>query len=63
MEGDGRERELLGAEISEERIARAADLALADAKPLDHNQYNVPLARSLVRQALRTLTDPLPLRE
>jgi xanthine dehydrogenase YagS FAD-binding subunit len=36
---------------------RAAGAALADARPLEHNGYKVPLATSLVRRALGSLVD------
>jgi xanthine dehydrogenase YagS FAD-binding subunit len=50
------EQALIGAEIGEELFARAADIALAEAQPLGHNAYKVPLARALVRRALASLT-------
>jgi xanthine dehydrogenase YagS FAD-binding subunit len=50
------ERELLGAEVSAELFARAAEAALSDAAPLQYNVYKVPLAKALIRQALTTLT-------
>jgi CO/xanthine dehydrogenase FAD-binding subunit len=37
-------------------FALAAGAALADATPLQHNAYKLPLARSLIRRALTTLT-------
>jgi len=46
---------LIGAETSEEMFARAADAALADGEPLQHNAYKLPLARNLVAQAMREL--------
>jgi xanthine dehydrogenase YagS FAD-binding subunit len=36
-------------------FARAATAALADARPLDHNGYKVPLAETLIRRALGSL--------
>jgi xanthine dehydrogenase YagS FAD-binding subunit len=50
------EQVLIGAEASDEMFARAAGAALADATPLQHNAYKLPLARSLIRRALTTLT-------
>ena len=38
-------------------LARAAEVALAEAAPLRHNAYKLPLATALVRRALETLTD------
>lgn len=49
------EQSLIGAEASKTTWSRAADAALADAAPLEHNGYKVPLARALVRQALAAL--------
>jgi len=52
------ERELLGAEATEDRFAAAAEAAVQDAAPLRHNSYKVPLTKALVRKALKALTDP-----
>lgn len=49
------EAELRGAEPSAERFERAARLAVADARPLSHNAYKVPLTRALVHAALQSL--------
>ncbi len=49
------ERELLGAEVSDELFARAAEVALSGAEPLRHNAYKIALAKALIRQALATL--------
>jgi xanthine dehydrogenase YagS FAD-binding subunit len=49
------ERALIGAEIDEAAIARAAEAALADARPLAHNAYKAPLAKALIRRALTDL--------
>jgi xanthine dehydrogenase YagS FAD-binding subunit len=46
------EQELLGAEVSAEVCARAAEMALSGAMPLRHNAYKVSLARNLIRRAL-----------
>jgi xanthine dehydrogenase YagS FAD-binding subunit len=50
------EQTLIGQEPSETVISHAADVALADAVPLAHNKYKVPLAKQLIRRALTTLT-------
>jgi xanthine dehydrogenase YagS FAD-binding subunit len=49
------ERELLGAEVSPGLFARAAEVALSGAEPLQHNAYKVSLAKALIRRALATL--------
>jgi xanthine dehydrogenase YagS FAD-binding subunit len=49
------ERELVGSSLDEELINRAAEAAVADAHPLRKNAYKVPLARGLIKQALRGL--------
>lgn len=51
------ERVLLGAEAGPAVFARAAQAALDGAAPLAHNGYKLPLAASLVRRALETLSD------
>jgi xanthine dehydrogenase YagS FAD-binding subunit len=51
------EQALKGAEASDEAFARAASAALADARPLEHNAYKIPLAQSLIRRALQALTE------
>lgn len=51
------EQVLVGQQPTPERIAEAAEAAVAGAEPLEHNGYKVPLARSLVRQALADLAD------
>jgi xanthine dehydrogenase YagS FAD-binding subunit len=43
---------LRGQRAVPESFAKAADLALAGARPLAQNEYKVPLARTLVRRAL-----------
>ena len=47
---------LVGAQPSPELFARVADAALADAKPLEHNRYKLPLARGLIARALAAVT-------
>ncbi|MBV9173704.1 MAG: xanthine dehydrogenase family protein subunit M [Chloroflexi bacterium] len=49
------EQELLGSLLDEAVIDRAADAALADARPLANNGYKVQLTRGLIKQALRAL--------
>ena len=50
------ERALVGAAPDAAIFARAADAALADAAPLAHNAYKMPLARALIERALNDLT-------
>jgi len=47
---------LRGAAASEQNYRRAAEAALADAKPLKHNAFKVPLARNTLTMVLRNLT-------
>lgn len=49
------ERILVGQKFSEELAQRAAEAAVAGAQPLRDNEYKVPLAKSLVKQALEML--------
>jgi xanthine dehydrogenase YagS FAD-binding subunit len=51
------ERALIGNAADAATFDRAAEAALADAAPLEHNGYKVPLAQSLISRALRTLLD------
>jgi len=46
------EQQLVGAAAGAELFAHAADVALAEASPLEHNAYKLPLARALIRRAL-----------
>jgi xanthine dehydrogenase YagS FAD-binding subunit len=46
------EQALAGQPATPETFARAADAALSEARPLEHNGYKVPLARSLIVRAL-----------
>jgi xanthine dehydrogenase YagS FAD-binding subunit len=48
--------ELVGQEPSQPLFARVAESALAEAAPLTHNGYKVPLAKTLIRRALATVT-------
>jgi xanthine dehydrogenase YagS FAD-binding subunit len=50
------EASLRGAQATEESYGRAAEAELADAKPLKHNAFKVPLARNTLRMVLRHLT-------
>ena len=52
---EGAEAALIGAAPDEATFARAADAALAEAAPLAHNGYKVPLAAALIRRALADL--------
>jgi xanthine dehydrogenase YagS FAD-binding subunit len=49
------EQLLVGQRASEALFARAAEEALMDAQPLEHNGYKVALARSLIQRALSNL--------
>lgn len=46
------EKALVGQKLDATTIAKAADAAVAGAKPLAHNGYKVPLVRGLVEEAL-----------
>lgn len=54
------EDELRGAEPTAELFTSAAETALANAAPLEHNGYKLPLAKALVRRALASLTGQEP---
>lgn len=48
--------ELLAGQLASDTLfARAAEAALADAEPLEHNAYKLPLAGALIRRALQSL--------
>lgn len=49
---------LIGASIDATLPHRAAEAALAEAHPLAHNRYKLPLTRALVSRALNTLLAP-----
>jgi xanthine dehydrogenase YagS FAD-binding subunit len=51
------EQQLLGAEVSAELFARAAEIALSGAEPLRHNAYKVTLAKALIQRALTAVTE------
>ena len=46
------EKFLIGKTLQPDVLAEAAKIALADAKPLEKNEYKVPLAQTLIRRAL-----------
>jgi xanthine dehydrogenase YagS FAD-binding subunit len=50
------EASLRGAPATDESYRRAAEAELADAKPLEHNAFKVPMARNTLRMLLRHLT-------
>lgn len=50
------EASLRGAPATDESYRRAAEAELADAKPLQHNAFKVPMARNTLRMLLRHLT-------
>ena len=43
---------LTGARITSAVARRAAEAALAGARPMSHNAYKIPLAKNLVRRAI-----------
>jgi xanthine dehydrogenase YagS FAD-binding subunit len=49
------EHVLLGAQLTDEAAAEAADAAVARMVPLEHNGYKIPLIRGLVTRALRDM--------
>jgi xanthine dehydrogenase YagS FAD-binding subunit len=51
------EQVLMEGDMSEERATLAAEQALAEAAPLAHNGYKIPLAKQLIRRALIHLTE------
>ena len=54
------EASLRGAPATDESYRRAAQAELADAKPLKHNAFKIPLARNTLRMLLRQLTAGAP---
>ena len=44
-----------GKALDETTVSKAADMILADAKPLQHNAYKVPMAHALIRRTLLKL--------
>lgn len=53
------EQMLSGQRLDDATIASVAENALAQARPLEHNGYKVPLAQSLIRRALSDLAQAL----
>lgn len=49
------EQALIGSTLDAATRDRAAEAALADAQPLEHNGYKAPLAKSLIRRTLESL--------
>jgi xanthine dehydrogenase YagS FAD-binding subunit len=49
------EQALIGAEITAERVAYAAEQAMTGVVPLQHNAYKIPLAKHLIQRAIVTL--------
>jgi xanthine dehydrogenase YagS FAD-binding subunit len=47
---------LAGKQLSEATITQAAQIALQGAKPMEQNQYKIPLTQALVRRALMKLS-------
>lgn len=50
------EQALIGSAPTTAAFDEAAELALSGAQPLEHNEYKVPLARTLVRRALAAIS-------
>jgi xanthine dehydrogenase YagS FAD-binding subunit len=50
------EAELQGRDPAQTDFHQLADMALAEAEPLEHNIYKVPLAKRLLQKALGELT-------
>ncbi|MBV9357385.1 MAG: FAD binding domain-containing protein [Chloroflexi bacterium] len=49
------EQELVGRDLDDRTIHRAAEAAVSAAHPLAHNAYKLPLTESLIRQGLQAL--------
>jgi xanthine dehydrogenase YagS FAD-binding subunit len=49
------EKLVIGQKIDAKLIAKAADLAVVGAKPLEQNAYKVPLVRGIIEEALAKL--------
>lgn len=56
----GAEASLEGAQASQEAFAKAADLALAEARPSGDNAFKIELARRIVRRALNLALEGTP---
>jgi xanthine dehydrogenase YagS FAD-binding subunit len=52
MRVEAAEHALIGSPPDAAAIDRAVEAALTDTQPLEHNEYKVPLAKSLVQQAI-----------
>jgi xanthine dehydrogenase YagS FAD-binding subunit len=52
---DGAAEALVGEPLTEDAFDAAADAAVADARPLEHNGYKVDLLKGAIKQALRAL--------
>lgn len=52
---DEADKFLEGKDLDDAVAAKAAELLLADATPLEHNAYKVPLAHALIRRTLQKL--------
>lgn len=48
---------LAGKRLNDDTLAAVAEAAVADAEPLEHNGYKVPLTRTLVKRALGSLSE------
>jgi xanthine dehydrogenase YagS FAD-binding subunit len=51
------EKQLAGSEVSKEAFRKAADTAMADAKPRKHNEFKVELAKRTLIRALMTASE------
>jgi xanthine dehydrogenase YagS FAD-binding subunit len=51
------EKQLAGSEVSKEAFRKAADTAMADAKPHKHNEFKVELAKRTLIRALMTASE------
>jgi xanthine dehydrogenase YagS FAD-binding subunit len=51
------EKQLAGSEISKDAFRKAADIALADAKPHHHNAFKTELAKRTLVRALMTASE------
>ena len=49
------EAALVGKPLTDDSINAAAEIALQDASPLEHNAYKIPLSKTLLRRALNQL--------
>jgi xanthine dehydrogenase YagS FAD-binding subunit len=54
---DAAEKQLSGSEVSKEAFRRAADAALAGAKPQQHNAFKIELAKRTLIRALMTASE------